>query len=90
MVLPEPQVGETVFLVHGRCFGGCGVWMALPEGARWPDCPECGAPVRPTAWKSTEPGDWRDRDDPECRGYVAHHMQEFGAVDQVLALRVAA
>jgi hypothetical protein len=33
------------FLVRGEC--GCGWWMAAPEGARWPQCPECGEQVMP-------------------------------------------
>lgn len=38
-------LGETEFLVFGEC--GCGWRAALPEGAIWPLCPNCGVQVLP-------------------------------------------
>lgn len=64
----EPvQRGEVVFLVHGGC-GTCGWWLALPEGALWPDCPVCHG----STWPSRRHG--------EHLGYVAVMADEQVAV----------
>jgi rRNA maturation protein Nop10 len=67
----------VVFLVRGVC--GCGWEAALPEGARWPVCPECGEQVMPPVPAKTLGVDFSGRE-----GYVAIRMPEGEALEAIL------
>ena len=76
MGAPESVLANPCFLVHGEC--RCGWAAALPEGAKWPVCPECGEQVSPP--RATRMSESENR-----MGYLALRMRESAAVEAVWA-----